>query len=264
MDAFCQEHNIIFYNPGFKKYQKNYPNLKLLKLPLIASKLIWFIKKAKSLFNKNHIIDFNDSEIVKKYLNNPQLLKWRMVYCHGWNFRSPLVRKYRDEYKKQFTLTPTPNEITRKFLQKSPEIYNVLGVHIRRGDYEQYAGGMFFYDDKTYIQFIKEALTLIGSNTRIVLFSNDNELDFECYKKEFNNVMLSKSSVAEDHYLMSCCDFLIGTFSTFSLWASYIGQAKLYHIMQRTDKIGSILDFEETNELNYPRLIELREKIGLK
>jgi len=65
----------------------------------------------------------------------------------------------------------------------------------------------------------------LNKQCKIIFFSNE-PLSFV----EDENTYISKNDWYIDQFLMSKCDFLIGPPSTFTLWASYIGKVKYYHI----------------------------------
>jgi hypothetical protein len=71
-----------------------------------------------------------------------------------------------------------------------------------------------------------------------IIFSNEVILI-----KENENIIISKNKWYVDHFLMGQCDLLIGPPSTFTLWASYIGKVKYFHIENKSGKI-SIDDFK--------------------
>jgi len=66
-----------------------------------------------------------------------------------------------------------------------------------------------------------------------IIFSNEDVL---IKKNEY--IHISKNKWYIDHFLMSKCDYLIGPSSTFTLWASYIGKVKFYHISNDSGEIN--------------------------
>ena len=104
----------------------------------------------------------------------------------------------------------------------------VIGVHIRRGDYATWNDGRFFYELEEYHQFMLRIKQLY-KDRRVSFFISSNE-DFslaiftecECrrYSKEPSGAIL-------DLYTLSLCDRIIGPFSSYSRWASFIGEVPL-------------------------------------
>jgi len=42
------------------------------------------------------------------------------------------------------------------------------------------------------------------------------------------SVQISDGDAANDIYLLSCCDYIVGPYSSFSQWASFVGQVPLH------------------------------------
>ena len=101
-----------------------------------------------------------------------------------------------------------------------------LGVHIRRGDYAVWKGGIFFYSDEQYCDFIRAFASRMfpDHNVHVYLSTNDNTLQPQKWQEAVtcNNVTvhLLGGSPASDLFMLSECDYLIGPPSTFSLVAA--------------------------------------------
>lgn len=104
----------------------------------------------------------------------------------------------------------------------------VVGVHIRRGDYATWNDGRFFYELENYRQFMLRVQQLYG-NRHVSFFISSNE-DFSlnifegCYCRRFGK---EPSGAILDLYTLSLCDRIIGPFSSYSRWASFIGEVPL-------------------------------------
>jgi len=115
--------------------------------------------------------------------------------------------------------------------------YIVVGVHIRRGDYKYWENGKYYFTDDIYQMYINNISYELNkrSNKRIkfFLFSNEN-INIE----RTEDTIISTYDWYIDQLIMSKCDYLIGPPSTFTLWASYIGKVKYYHIKDETGNIN--------------------------
>ena len=104
----------------------------------------------------------------------------------------------------------------------------VIGVHIRRGDYATWNDGRFFYELEDYHQFMLRIQDLYKSQ-RVSFFISSNE-DFsldvfqDCDCRRFDK---EPSGAILDLYTLSMCDRIIGPFSCYSRWASFIGEVPL-------------------------------------
>ena len=135
----------------------------------------------------------------------------------------------------------------------------IIGVHIRRGDYATWNDGRFFYSLEEYHQFMLRVQQLY-SDKRVSFFISSNE-DFSldlfdgCQCRRFGK---EPSGAILDLYTLSICDRIIGPFSSYSRWASFIGEVPLCFLeskdQQFTDdsfsKIINYFHFENGTEIN--------------
>ncbi|HEY9257253.1 alpha-1,2-fucosyltransferase, partial [Chitinophaga sp.] len=175
-------------------------------------------------------VDFDDPEKMAEYdayiLNSGRT----KFYLEGWNFRHlELAKKYRKVYQRLFAPDVDKVALEKNYLAKS-EGQLLIAVHIRRGDYKEFLDGKYFYDDAVYIRKIQELLAILDKEYKLIIFTNDAELNEAVYRNQFSNVIVSRNNVKTDHYLMSQCDYILGPPSTFSLWASFMGDRPYYHI----------------------------------
>lgn len=154
------------------------------------------------------------------------------------------------------------NEIMDKAEKKLIEMrYNsdlVVGVHIRRGDYATWNDGRFFYELEEYHQFMLRIKELY-KELRVSFFISSNEdfsLDIfkDCECRRFGK---EPSGAILDLYTLSLCDRIIGPFSSYSRWASFIGEVPLCFLeakeQQFTEesfsKIVDYFHFENSKEI---------------
>ena len=147
----------------------------------------------------------------------------------------------------------------------------LLGLHIRRGDYRRWHGGRYFYTDEQYIAVVRrylmgilellEQLGRLGQLGQLeqletlypiclLVCGNDPDLDEGAFRRALPGitVMFPKGNPAEDLYLLSRCDRLIGAPSTFTLVASMYRDVPLYWI-EDPDKAPTDADFGHFDQL---------------
>ena len=122
----------------------------------------------------------------------------------------------------------------------------VVAIHIRHGDYKTFYGGRYYYTLEKFHQFMLR-IQAIYKDRNVAFFISSNEA-FElelftrcrCYRfgKEPSGDIL-------DLYTMSLCDRILGPWSTYSRWASFIGEVPLCFIeskeQQFTDESFSVV-----------------------
>ena len=126
----------------------------------------------------------------------------------------------------------------------------VVGVHIRRGDYATWNDGRFYYELEDYRQFMLRVQQLY-SDRRVAFFISSNE-DFRC-EEVFQGCTCQRfgqepSGAILDLYTLSLCDRIVGPVSSFSRWASFIGEVPLCFLEEKDQQFednsfSKIVDF---------------------
>lgn len=175
----------------------------------------------------------------------------KLGFVKGWHTRHDT--RYIAQVKKKIQHLYHPRqEITNKAeilverIKQHADI--VVGVHIRRGDYATWNNGRFYYSLEEYHLFMLRLQTYF-TNKRIAFFISSNEdfsLDIfkDCHCYRFDN---EPSGAVLDLYTLSICDYIVGPFSTFSRWASFIGDVPLC-FLERKD--------QQFNEKSFSRITD--------
>lgn len=258
-EVFCKEHQIEFHNPTFSDMANYYVNpcnantnlfYKFLQIDILGKlfrhskvvkrifSVVWLISKVSCLklirFDKAGEESNCGDIILKAFETND------VIYVAGWRFRFPeLTEKYRDEMAKKYTLKAAFYEdsiLSKKVSELKLQGYTLIGVHIRRGDYKNWKGGIYCYDDSVYERYMDSVALQLSQQGKekhmFLLFSNE-----DIKLNHLTNVIISKENWYIDQHIMSTCDYLIGPPSTFTLWASYVGKAKLFYINDSSENI---------------------------
>ena len=182
----------------------------------------------------------------------------RNVVVAGWNVRYyDLFLKYRDEICSLFQIDEAytlPVQAKMRVLDEEKGVR--LGLHIRRGDYAQWADGRYFYDDKTYAAFVHGFVRLHpGETVHVYLATNDPVVTEEAFCRTLQDgteegekqpkVHLLGGTPPEDLYMLSQCDALIGPPSTFTLVAAMYRDIPLCRMDQARAKVLSKEDFRK-------------------
>jgi len=174
-----------------------------------------------------------------------------IIFTAGWHFRVPeLLEKHRDELIRKYSLKPIyyeNNDFYKKVIALKTEENVLIGVHIRRGDYKKWKNGQYYFEDDVYQKYMSDFSQKLFEKTQknqiFIIFSNDLVSFVENEK-----LLISKEIWYIDHFIMSLCDYLIGTHSTFSLWANFMGKNTFFCIQDNSGNIdNTITDFREND-----------------
>ena len=156
------------------------------------------------------------------------------IFLFGRFFRDyPNFQKYQNLIREFFRpIAGIQASVDRymKVARKDADI--VIGVHVRRGDYEQFAGGKYFYHQKDYcnaLQLLQRNIP--GQKIRFIICSNE-QIQSELFKPV--DFMIGPGHFIEDLYILSSCDLILGPPSTYSTWASFYGNKPLYQLVDLT------------------------------
>lgn len=159
------------------------------------------------------------------------------IYLTGWLFRNPEgLKKYRKEIVEYFK----PKEkYTRsaeiKIKELKNEYKNIVGVHIRQSDYKEFKGGKYFISQERVREILDEYLReaeKIPTET-VFIITSDGLIEKNIFSGL--NIEINKGNPIEDMYLLSLCDAIIGSNSSFGHFASYYGN--IPHIILENENI---------------------------
>lgn len=262
-EVFCKEYNIEYHNPTLNDLADYYTDpcnastntvCKILQINALGRifhhsriikkifSVVWLASKVSNLkfirFDKDENPETNTAKLLKAFEKN------ETVYVGGWRFRMPeLAEKHQAEMSKKYSLKSSYFE-NNSFVKKTSDLksngYTLIGIHIRRGDYKKWKGGKYYYEDEVYknqMDQISEKLRKQGKDKQAFILFSNGPLSFEASK----NILISKENWYIDHHIMSTCHYLIGPPSTFTLWASYVGQTKLMYIHSRDEDVSALI-----------------------
>lgn len=213
---------IIFFDHTIEDFP-NFRNASFIYFPLYQK---WLLERGN---NWNRF-----KGLTWKATHNERLDKiyFLLGFFKGWNTRRDT--KYIPEAKRELIKIFTPKkEITEKAsdtifsLKKSSDI--VVGVHIRRGDYKIWNQGRFFYELDQYSQFMRRVKDAFPDKQVSFFISSNEWFDTDSFTglSYFRYKQNEPSAEILDLHTLSICDYIIGPYSTYSRWASFIGETPL-------------------------------------
>ena len=253
--AFAMEHKITLINSSFAEHAEHFEGTRQnlfcsfpqIRIPFaininwlnrIFKISLWFKRISKSLRHRMPILNniFSFISIKEKYFNldkkeNYELItKYKIVFIEGWKIRcNRTLIRHNHAVKKYFMPRNKNIKNVESILKPIKKKHNILiGLHIRRGDYNEFAPQYYFtYED--YVLFIMKIIKYFKDENNIAfIICSDENIDqalfeqFPCY--------YSTGHYIEDMYILSKCNYIFGVSSTFSIWASFFGEVPLYLI----------------------------------
>lgn len=187
-----------------------------------------------------------------KYTKSWYTISKFLGFTIGWHTRSHnrYVKQALPELKKLFR---PRDDIVKKANDKITELKKesdiVIGVHIRRGDYATWHNGRFYFEIETYYQLMKKIVKLYNGLKVSFFISSNEDFSLDIFEGlRCDRFIKEPSGVILDLYTLSICDKLIGPYSTYSRWASFIGETPLCFIESRDqhfteESFSRIVDF---------------------
>ena len=170
------------------------------------------------------VVSFNEKDAPPDD-NERMMLSRHNILVEGWEVRFyDLFLKHKDEIICLFGFKDEIKKHISSLINKTSGKGSLrLGIHIRRGDYKKWFSGKYFFDDETFINYIK-AFARSHADRKITVYicSNDPNLDKSVYVSHLTemDVVFPAGNPGEDLCLLFSCDYLIGPPSTFTLGAS--------------------------------------------
>lgn len=191
-----------------------------------------------SIINKNKIVSSINSTNKVTYL--PPTIEYERknndLYFLGWLFRNPLgIEKYRDEILNTFKpiekIESRINDISKEFSKYK----NVIGLHVRQGDYKDFKNGKYFINQKRIAEVCREYISNnnLDKNSSLFVITSDGKIDTNLF--EGLNIYISKENAITDLFLLSKTNIIIGSDSSFGHFASWYGN--IPHLVIKNEPI---------------------------
>lgn len=234
------------YSLFWDKNIKDFDNLRYNKYISFPSHDIYAFNKGIKLFgwNLSKFIYARtiDSPFAHKLYESGKLQKFGFI--EGWPTRYVTENiPDRDTVRKIFL--PNKNILDKVdpiFEEYKKDGYFIIGVHIRRGDYQTWLDGRYFYSFEKYREFMEQVRKVYADKKKCFFMASNERIPMDIFK-DFSCISIDNANAATDLYALSLCDRLIGPPSTFSRWASFVSHVPLHFIFDSEEKIESDSQF---------------------
>ena len=155
--------------------------------------------------------------------------KWKIyIFCDWWTLAPESISKHKEWVLSRLQ----PNKETRgrveEFVrQLRDDRALVIGLVVRREDYESYMDGKYFFSMIQYRKIADRMTRLCGGKgIRFFICSIDNE---DCSIFDGLDFVYRSGHPIENLYTLAKCDYLISPPSTYAMWASLVGSTPAYY-----------------------------------
>lgn len=117
-----------------------------------------------------------------------------------------------------------------------------IGIHARRGDYRQWKEGRYCYEDSVWARImhsLQNQIEASGFKCRFLICSNE---PWNLCDDTLDMFQIPGANGITDLCALSQCDYIIGPPSTYSQWASFVGNVPLHFILSSDEDID-VSDF---------------------
>jgi hypothetical protein len=241
-DAIEKNEKFAIWVPDLNfEYFPNLLNSNYIVFPLYSKLFVNFFGFHKYIKFLNFIFNKKNTLSVFKFLIE-------IVTIHNFEIADVTVKKSLFKYKhsENLILSFRPEQLLVKAtaelicnIRKSNKL--VIGIHFRRGDYKTYENGKYYYSNSQYAIIMKQVENLFHSKNIAFLLLSNEEID-RSFFVGYNCYFSSSNLMAQDLYLLSQADYILGPPSTFSAWASLYNNSPVYFI-ENPDLFFSLKEF---------------------
>jgi hypothetical protein len=235
----------VFKNKNlFRLFRKIYRII--YKIVVVFPIKIFYKKNIIDSSQKQYILDydFKKDEMIKKFENDPN---FNLIFTLDWNFfEYSYLEKHREKIKGIFKPRKDLEFQIKNYIQEIRKNFDyIIGLHLRfkePGDGNFDDPEFFWYVENKDLEYISNLIkeiikekNLDINKTAILVASNAKKLEIEKFKGL--NVFYEKRNMVVDLFLLSECDIILGCKSSFSSFASYVGNIPIIFLYKDKNKI---------------------------
>ncbi len=260
--AIACEQNLTVANPSFEEYSDYFDSCKNYLIPGYPKAYFKTSKKYLRRFSYRlaylvarilHRLKFNSRYLGYIYLDSNErfnlqtkhkLLEKTFCLVQGWGFQpGQLLSKHRERICAFFQPGHEYNLRITEFISQAKTGNRLLiGIHIRQGDYKNFEGGKYFFETDSYIRLIshlnQQFFTELNQKPRFVIFSNQSLKQEVFHLLDGIDFIFGPGHELLDMYCLSACNYICGPPSTYTIWASFYGNAPLFMFREPGKKIS--------------------------
>lgn len=176
-----------------------------------------------------------------------ELERRRVYFLQGWLYRdAEALRRQASVVREYFRLRDglaTDVELVMAAIRRPRSV--LVGIHIRRGDFKIWPKE-FYYSVAQYIALMEGLLLTMAPDKVTFLVASDENLMTDDFAHL--PVTFAPGVAIIDLYSLANCDLIVGPPSSFSMWASFIGNVPL-NIVTNPERPLTLQDFRVIPDL---------------
>lgn len=185
-------------------------------------------------------IDLGEDELLEKVSNK------QVTFLRGWQIRSwDLLAKHQDRVRNLLRFKGNYVAEAEEFVNNAKMEHDFLvGIFLRQSDYRSWEGGKYFFESSQYLEWMKQIERLYENKTIGFMIMSSESQSRKLFASE-HHFFGPGSPTGSGHYILnlevlSRCDLILSPPSTFSAWASFLGNVPMIVL----EKHGQIIQTE--------------------
>jgi Glycosyl transferase family 11 len=163
----------------------------------------------------------------------------KTTFLSGWSICDwKLVEKHQKAIRLNLQINHKYTSIGNSFISEIRKKYDLLiGVMVRQGDYKTWRNGQYYFSTQEYAVVIDHMAEVFSHRGRIgFVVASDESQNLDCFNNK-NVYFTTGIAGGKGHYLeslfqLSLCDAVLSPPSSFSMWATFIGEIPLIPFLQ--------------------------------
>jgi hypothetical protein len=245
--AFAIEYNLNFLNLSFTETAKDFsrqsyttqdrylPQASILGRFLSSSKIVSVLQRLSlsdrllgKLGGRVKVIDRKDDETLKEqdlFYELKSSTSVPIFLLRAWDVKCPqALEKHATQIRKRLAPNSETKKVIIDLLASIPPHTLLVGVHIRRGDYAKWLGGLHYHSWEQYYEWLSQIHNILlrkGHKPSYLLCSDESPPS-----NIFSTlpVIVGQRSPMTDLYALASCKLVLGPPSSFGSWASFYGE----------------------------------------
>lgn len=158
----------------------------------------------------------------------------RHLVIWGYEYRShPLVKKHREAIRGHLGPSAEARQAVQRWTERlaGSGARPAAALHMRRGEYRNFAGGRYFFSMEAYLAWGRQILSALGPREKLVVFGDEPEAVEQL--RTSLGAEAGPGGLHADLFALASCPWVVAPPSSFSRWGAFQGGARLTELTDR-------------------------------